>query len=77
MIFLKKIKVGSKFTSKRVWKLDLHHELALESWACKKNNKGEILVYKNNASNACQNASKSQKWETKARVERYLDIWSK
>jgi len=36
IIFFEKVKVDSKFTSKRIWKLDLHLELALESWTCKK-----------------------------------------
>jgi len=76
-MFFEKVKVDSKFTSKKVWKLDLHPKLALESWTCIKNSKQKVLVYKNNASNACQNGNKSQKWEICTRVERYFDIWNK
>jgi len=48
--FFEKIKIDSKFTSKKIWKLDLHLEFSLESWTCKKNSKGEVLIYIINAS---------------------------
>ncbi len=65
---LEKVKVDFMFASKRVWKLDLHPKLALESWTCKKISRGEIPICKNNTSSASQNASKKQ--ETKAESEK-------
>jgi hypothetical protein len=56
---LEKVKVDFRFTSKRAWKLDQ---------PAKKIVGGEVLVCKNIASSASQNASKKQ--ETQAKSEK-------